>query len=215
MMKAMRPRVAVAINLLFGAASWLALPVYAQSEHAGASQALPQPNPIAKKAAPCSRVSAGQSGDEDLRPAQPDDGYCIDIKGDLIEVKEFVASALQEKGWSPLPPHLPDRLSLSKRVEPEELRHIAVTQIAGGNIHWTEGRVDLTLAFESRGKGNTEVRLFLNILGRGNTSLPIMRPSDLWPLTSTGRLEHDVLAGMEAGWEEKKRTPAAAGVRKP
>src|SRR6516164_8588511 len=120
MMKAMKPRVAVAINLLFGAASWLALPVYAQSEHAVASQVSPQPNPMAMKAVPCSRAGASQSGNEGRGAAQPraqaasqpEDGYCLDIKGDATEVKQCAAPVLQEKGWSPLPPQLPDRLPL-------------------------------------------------------------------------------------------------------
>jgi hypothetical protein len=217
------------IHLLSGGVVLLTLLVAAQAQQREVGQAPTQPDQGEKerKVRPCSTGISSQPPDAAERSApagagaqgaqQPDDSYCVEIKRDPAELKQCLTSVLQQKGWSPLPPELPDRLSLGRQVDPEELRKIAVTQIAGGKIQWTEGRVDANLSLKSQSKGSTEVRLFVRILGRGNAPFPVMRPSDWWPLASTGRLEEDVLAQFAASCEGKERTPTAgaAGVRKP
>jgi hypothetical protein len=191
----------------------------------GARQISPQHDHPVRKAASCPSTTTGQSRDEGRgttgdgvraqAASQPGGEYCLEVKGDPAALKKCVTSSLQEKGWSPSPAKLSEHLSFWKRVEPKELRRVAVTEIASGNIHWAEARVDATLGFQSRGKGQTEIHLFVNILGRGNTSLPTMRPSDWWPLMSTGRVEADLLAGLQASCEGKERTPAAAASGSP
>jgi hypothetical protein len=217
------------IHLLFGGVVLLTLLVHAQAQQRGVGQAPTQPGQgeKEKKARRCSSGISNQSPEaaEGSAPAgaaarsaqQPDDSYCVEIKGDPAELKQCLTTVLQEKGWSPLPPELPDRLSLGRQVDPEELRKIAVTEIAGGKIQWTDGRVDASLSLKSQSKSTTEIRLFVRILGRGNAPFPVMRPSDWWPLASTGRLEEDLLAQVAASCEGKERTPTAgaAGVRKP
>jgi hypothetical protein len=215
------------IHLLLGGVVLLSPLVHGQVQQSEVGQAPRQPGQgeKEKKVRPCSSGTSSQSPDTAQRSPgaraqgaqQPDDSYCVEIKGDPAELKQCLTSVLQEKGWSPLPPELPDRLSLGRQVDPEELRKIAVTEIAGGKIQWTEGRVDASLSLKSQSKGTSEVRLFVRILGRGNASFPVMRPSDWWPLASTGRLEEDLLAQVAASCEGKERTPTAgsAGVRKP
>jgi hypothetical protein len=214
-------------HLLFGAVLLLSPFVHTQAQHREVGQAAMQSDHGEKKARLCSSGIGSQSPDRAEGPAQagagargvqqPENGYCAEIKGDPAELKQCLPSALQSEGWSPLPQGLPDHLSFGRQVDPEELRKIAVTQIAGGRIQWTDGRVDASLSLKSHSKGTTEVRLFVNILGRGNAPFPVMRPSDWWPLASTGRLEEDLLAHVAASCEGKERTPTAgaAGVRKP
>jgi hypothetical protein len=83
-----------------------------------------------------------------------------------------------------------------RSVEPEELQQIADTQQAGGRIRWTQGSYQLFINLSPVNKQRTKVQVSTRILGSGETSLPLMRPSMLRPLPSTGMLEGDILAAL-------------------
>src|SRR4051812_7714054 len=152
------------VSFLFCGLLFLNPLVFSQAQKtARAGQVSPQPDHVARKAASCPSAMTGQSRNEGRgttrgrvgaeAASQPGGEYCLEVKGDPPALKECATSSLQEKGWSPLPAELPGRLSFWKRVEPEALRRVAVTEIAGGNIQWAEARVDATLGFQSLGKG--------------------------------------------------------------
>ena len=133
--------------------------------------------------------------------------YCIEVRRDPTVVRECLILALKDKGWVPSPLMKADTpLVLSRVVDPDELQRIAVTGIVGGRVQWSEGRVDTTLDLESHNRNTTTVGIQLRILGRGTTSLPIMRPSDWWPLASTGALETDLLNSIAAKCGANSRT---------
>ncbi len=83
-------------------------------------------------------------------------------------------------------------------VNPEELRRIAVTDREAGRIRWTRGIYQLTIILSPVNGDGTRVRVSARVLGAGETFLPLMRPSNWWPLPSTGSLESDVLAALTA-----------------
>lgn len=85
-----------------------------------------------------------------------------------------------------------------RMVGPEGLRRIATTDRGGGRIRWTKGIYQLTLILSRVEGGGTRVQARARILGAGETSLSLMRPSAWWPLPSTGSLEGDVLAALTA-----------------
>jgi len=65
-------------------------------------------------------------------------------------------------------------------------------------IHWVRGRADLILSFSPAADERTRIDLRARILGWGETSLPLLRPSNWWTLPSSGALEGDVLAALKA-----------------
>ena len=83
-------------------------------------------------------------------------------------------------------------------VNPEALRRIAVTDREAGRIRWTRGIYQLTIIFSPVDGDGTRVRVSARVFGAGESSLPLMRPSNMWPLLSTGSLESDVLAALTA-----------------
>jgi hypothetical protein len=85
-----------------------------------------------------------------------------------------------------------------RSVEPEELQGIADTNQGGGRIRWTQGSYQLTINLSPVNRQGTQVQVNTRILGLGETSLPLMRPSLLRPLPSTGVLEGDILAALSS-----------------
>lgn len=83
-----------------------------------------------------------------------------------------------------------------RSVEPEELERIANTSQAGERIRWTQGSYQLTINLTSVSRQKTQLQVSARIMGSGETSLPLMRPSMLQSLPSTGRLESDILTAL-------------------
>lgn len=174
-------------------------------------QAKQRTDDVGKEIGRCSKSLDNTRGAEENRPFQvatsAEQGHCIEVRGDPTVSRECLIRALKEKGWMPSPlMEAGTHLLLSRIVDPEELGRIAVTAIAGGRVQWSEGRVDTTLDLEPHRESTTTVRMKVRILGRGTTSLPIMRPSDWWPLDSTGTLERDLLNSIAATCAANSKT---------
>src|SRR5689334_7552457 len=102
--------------------------VFSRAQKAAlAGQVSTQPD-VATKAARCPSTMTDHSQNEGRgttrgrvgaqAASHPGGEYCLEVKRDPTALKECMTSSLREKGWSPLPGELPERLSFWKRVEP-------------------------------------------------------------------------------------------------
>jgi hypothetical protein len=199
----MKPLRIAAIGALCATAILLRTPVDGQARQRIAK--------VANDVERCSTNLGNTTEAEENGRTQPttsaEDGYCIEVRGDPSVLRECVLLALKQTGW--LPSSLMEagtHLSVSRVVDPDELARIAFTGIAGGRVQWSEGRVDTAWDLEPHRKNTTTVRIMVRILGRGTTSLPIMRPSDWWPLASTGTLERKLLNSIAAKCAANSKT---------
>ena len=131
----------------------------------------------------------------------PGPPYFIEVEEtDRSRVVECTKVALEEEGervfrWDEEETRLTTAL---RSIEPEELRRIAVTKTCGDRIRWVEGRAQLMISLSPGKEESTRIEIKARILAKGETSLPLMRPSDWWPVSSSGRLEGDIVVALEA-----------------
>jgi len=145
-------------------------------------------------AAPPQAVGKEQNG-YDRAAAQE---YCIELNRLPSALEECVRRILLETGWSlPARSQEKGRLLATRQLESDELRRVAQTEVLGGKIHWDEAMANAEIRLISLSEGKTQVRIRTRILAKGSTSLPLMRPSNWFPLASTGALEGDILAALE------------------
>ena len=117
----------------------------------------------------------------------PPSSFVECIKGVLKDRGERLLASDEAKG----------RITTAPRVlGPDELRKIAVTEKRGDKVQWVQGMVQLTFTFAAADGGPARMEVTARILGKAQTFLPLMRPSDWLPLPSNGILEGEVLAAM-------------------
>ena len=153
---------------------------------------------------PLSKLTGGAASTQTTEKKQDGHGhaasqeFCLELNQAPPAVEECVRRILPEAGWT-LAASSQEKSGLhaGRRVEPDELRRVAQTEIGGGKIHWEEGMVNAEIRLVPLSEGVTQVRIRTRIVARGTTTLRLMRPSPWWPLASTGALEEDVLAALE------------------
>ena len=80
-------------------------------------------------------------------------------------------------------------------VTEDELKWIA--DLPGQTqAHWTKGMYNLRLTIEPGTEQSTTVTLVMRILGCGESSLPLLRPSPYQPLQSKGILEQELFSDI-------------------
>jgi hypothetical protein len=150
---------------------------------------------------PSAKPVNGAAGRKEQRV--PDAGasleFCLELDRPAALLEEYVRPILKEAGWT-LPATTPEKRGIlaMRRLTVEELRRAAQTEIGGGKINWEEGMANAEIRLIPLGGAGTQVRVRARILAKGSTSLRLMRPSPWWSLASTGALEGDILAALEA-----------------
>lgn len=162
---------------------------YACSEAAGA--------PLSKPAggAASTQAAGKEQYSRDRMAAQE---FCIELDRPPSALEECARKILQETGWK-LPETSQEKggLLAMRHLDSEELRRVAQTEVLGGKIHWDDGIANAEIRLIPLSESITQARIRTRILAKGSTSLPVMRPSNWWPLSSTGALEGDILAALE------------------
>ena len=132
--------------------------------------------------------------------ARPSSALFLTVeKVPLPVVVQCATQAVEGQGWIVLPSKKgKNQLRTFRNVGVDELRRIADTKRGDARIYWVRGRADLILSFSPAADERTRIDLRARILGWGETSLPLLRPSNLWTLPSSGALEGDVLAALKA-----------------
>ncbi len=158
------------------------------------------PPPSLRQASGRAPHLASQKPDDGKRESKAQPGSANSLlveKAPLSAIVRCVTTTLEERGWNVLPLKADKKQLLALRnVEADELRRIADTKRGQSEIHWVQGRVHLVLSFSPANDQQTRIVIKARILGQGEASLPVLRPSNLWTLPSTGALEGDVLAAL-------------------
>jgi hypothetical protein len=163
---------------------------------------------------PCSssaRLSPGsKAANESLKtksaetPAPPP--ACLEAKGELIELQEFLRAFIRDEKWRTGPEQASaEGLNFVRYLEPDELARLAHTEILGGRIAWTEGKVAVRVTTSRAADGYTQVRITAKFQGKGNAKERFARPADLWPLASRGTLEGSMIAALESRADSSRR----------
>jgi hypothetical protein len=123
----------------------------------------------------------------------------LEIQAKPADIFDFLQGTLKEEGRSiGVQQRSGNTWSYVKHLEKNELERFARTDILGGRITWTEGKATVTVGVEDGGDGFARVTVSARFQGHGQTSLPLQRPTDWWPLASKGTLEGGLIAALES-----------------
>jgi hypothetical protein len=124
---------------------------------------------------------------------------CLEIHAKPADIFDFLKDMLKEQGRSiGVQQRSGNTWSYVRHLEKNELEQFARTEILGGRIAWTEGKARVTVGTEDAGDGFARVNVAASFQGQGETSLPLQRPMDWWPLASKGTLEGGLIAALES-----------------
>jgi hypothetical protein len=124
---------------------------------------------------------------------------CLEVKGDPIELQEFLQALIRDQKWRIGQEQASaESWSFVRYLEPEELARFAHTEILGGRIAWTEGKVGVQVMTAKAAEGFTRVQVTAKFQGKGNTNERLARPTNIWPLASKGILEGSMIAALES-----------------
>jgi len=129
-------------------------------------------------------------------PARPP--ACLEVKGDPIELREFLRALVRDQKWRIGQEQASaESWSFVRYLGPEELARFAETEVLGGHIVWTEGKVAVRVTTTEAADGFTRVEIAAKFLGKGTSDGRFARPMDFWPLVSRGSLEGSMIAALE------------------
>jgi hypothetical protein len=110
---------------------------------------------------------------------------CVEVV--LISQGESLFRVDKEKGFI---------TTAFRLVSPKELRRIAFTERGGEQVQWTNGIYQLTVTLSALDKRQSRIQVNVRVLAFGKSTLPLMRPSAWWPLSSNGTLEKELSAAL-------------------
>jgi hypothetical protein len=105
---------------------------------------------------------------------------------------------LKEQGWKVVDlKSAKSQIRAFRHLGRDDLLRVAHTSLATSEVRWSQGRADLRLNLEEASSGSTRIDLSLRILAYAETSLPLLRPTNWFPLPSRGILESELLAALK------------------
>jgi hypothetical protein len=124
---------------------------------------------------------------------------CLEVKGAPVELQEFLQAFIRDQKWRISQEQASvESLSFVRYLEPEELARFAHTEILGGRIAWTEGKVGVQMTIAEAADGFTRIQVAAKFQGKGSSNQHLARPTNLWPLASRGTLEGSMIAALES-----------------
>jgi hypothetical protein len=165
-----------------------------------------KPPQAALSARPCPPVVASAKSAKSMKrpskiPADASEGgvdACLEVRATPIEIREFLQSLAREQRWTPRQQQTSSDLwTFVRRLEKGELSLYAKTDILAGRVTWTEGKALVSVEMEQTADALTRIEIKARFHGRGQTSLPLARPTDWWPLVSRVTLEDSMIAALE------------------
>jgi hypothetical protein len=169
--------------------------------------------PSAAATRPCAPAAAETKPSDRLKPpdAAPANSQkdtltsCLELRATTLDIQDYLKTMVREKRWTIAQMQTSgDSFSFYRLLDKDELSQVAKTDILGGHITWTEGKAFVMARITNLGDGFARVIISARIQGRGQSSQPFARPSDLWPLVSKGILEGSMIAALESHFHSQR-----------
>jgi hypothetical protein len=190
--------VLVLFSILYDAAAFSATSNSQSPMHTRPCSSNPGPPPDSK--------AAKESPENKSRETPASPPACLEVKGAPLEFQEFLQAFIRGQKWPISQEQVSaERLSFVRYLEPEELARFAHTEILGGRIVWTEGKVAVQVTMSEAANGFTQVQINAKFQGKGATKEHFARPTGLWPLVSRGTLEGSMIAALQSRADSSRR----------
>ena len=135
-------------------------------------------------------------------PAEPAPA-CIEVKGEGIEIQEFLQSTAREQGWRIGENRVSDDTwSFVRYLDPDELKKYADTKVLIEPIQFTSGKAAVTLRTTEIGEGYVRVQIMVQVQGEGKSGDKVLgQPGSVWRLNSKGVLEQELVATLQTRYK--------------
>lgn len=134
------------------------------------------------------------------KEAYPSEGQPVNketFRYDASKVRDCILTMIKERGITTTHAEGQEDTVVTgfRFVTEDELKRIADPSTQT-QAHWTKGMYNLRLTIEPGLEQSTTVTLVMRILGCGESSLPLLRPSPYQPLRSKGILEKELFSDI-------------------
>jgi|HubBroStandDraft_2_1064218.scaffolds.fasta_scaffold09234_2 hypothetical protein len=181
-------------GLLCAAQTPAALPQAGTASSAGASGAYRpcSTNPVLE--------NKSKKANKTKHPVPPEPApACLEVKGEGIEIQEFLQSMTREQQWRVGENHASeDTWSFVRYLGEEDLEKYADTKVLTEPVNFSGGKVAILVRTSDIADGYVRVQVSTRFQGEGKTSDKVLgQPGTVWPLNSRGVLEQEVLGALQ------------------
>lgn len=128
---------------------------------------------------------------------------CLEIKGQAIEVQEFLQSYAREQQWRTGENHASeDTWSFVRYLNSEELEKFADTNVLIESVKFSSGKAAVVVRTSDAGEGYVRVQVSARFQGEGKSQDQVMaQPVNSWPLASRGAFEQELLTALQSRYK--------------
>jgi len=128
---------------------------------------------------------------------------CVEVKGEAIEVQEFLQAIAREQGWRiGENRESEDTWSFVRYFGADELDTYADTRVLLERVKFTSGKAAVTVRTTDIGEGYVRVQISSQFQGDGKSTDKISgQPGTVWPLNSRGVLEQNLLGALQSHYK--------------
>jgi hypothetical protein len=124
---------------------------------------------------------------------------CLELKGESIEVQEFLQSVVREFQWRVGESHASeDTWSFVRYLNEDDLGKYADTKVLLEPVEFTGGKVAVLIRTQEVADGFVRVQVSAHFQGNGKPTDKFSgQPATLWPLNSKGILEQELIGALQ------------------
>jgi len=125
---------------------------------------------------------------------------CIEVKGESIEVQEFLQAFAREQEWRSGEHHASeDTWSFVRYLNVQELEKYADTKVLLEPVKFSSGKTAVVVRTLDAGGGYVRVQITARFQGEGQSEDKVMaQPGSIWTLASRGVFEEELVAALKA-----------------
>lgn len=125
---------------------------------------------------------------------------CVEVKGQPIEVQEFLQSVVREFQWHISENHASeDTWTFVRYLNDEELAKCGDTKVLVEPVKFIGGKAAVLVRATALADGYVRVQISTHIEGEGKSTDKVSpQPGTRWPLRSTGSMEQDLIHSLQS-----------------
>jgi hypothetical protein len=128
---------------------------------------------------------------------------CIEIKGQSIEIQEFLQSVARDLQWRIGDNHASeDSWTFVRYLSDDELAKYSDTKVLVEPVVFSGGKAAITVRTTELSEGFARVQIATHIQGEGKSTDQISaQPGTSWPLGSKGVLEEELISALQSRYK--------------
>jgi hypothetical protein len=149
-------------------------------------------------------TSKSKSSKKSKHPLPPDPlPACLEVKGQPIEIQEFLQSVVRELQWRTGENHASeDTWTFVRYLNEEELAKYGDTKVLIEPVEFSSGKAAVTIRTTELPDGYSRVQITAHFQGEGKSTDKVWaQPGSSWSLHSTGVLENELSGALQARYK--------------